>query len=44
MWENWLGSNSLISSKMMVRPKGIWNGEDGNEKEEYIFTSTSTDP
>lgn len=37
-WEDWLGSNFFKSSKMMVRPKGLWAGEDTNE---YIYTTTT---
>lgn len=39
-WENWLGSNVLRSSEMMIRPRGLWSGTDGGE---YIYTSNAAD-
>ncbi len=41
-WEDWMGSNLLQSSKMMVRPIGLWSGGDSGE-DGYIYTSNTID-
>ncbi|KAJ6633310.1 Fibroleukin [Pseudolycoriella hygida] len=42
IWKKWLGNKAFKSSKMMIRPRGLWANKD-SEVEGYVHTSNSVD-